>query len=276
VLERFTRRAPTDWIGTTENGLPGGNAHCKTIFNPRKVAASGVHCPIYFEGCHSLNEHGGFASWCNNPPTVDKIAINHYVVKSHEEHRIKTARGVASVIIANGYGDEHFKIFDHNEEFDDGILKYRDTRAKNFRLPDKSHADERFLNALMKNLSPTLLPTTPPQFYAGKLETFLTCRAVAAQLKTRLEDDTPAKFFEETSLVAILRTIASGGMSFADARLLIRELPKLLSLSYPAVKDLRAAATQIVAQLMNIMHLNSRWQDYAELDYINDLIKIGG
>ena len=37
----------------------------------------------------------------------------------------------------------------------------------------------------IKNLSPTLFPNTPPQFYAGKLEMFLTCRAVAAYLKNR-------------------------------------------------------------------------------------------
>ena len=94
----------------------------------------------------------------------------------------------------------------------------------------------------MINLSPTLLPTTLPEFYAGKIETFLTCRAVAAYLQTKLPNDVPLKFFEEASLKATLRTLASGSLTFADARLLIRELPKLLRLPYPVVNDLRNAA----------------------------------
>ena len=126
----------------------------------------------------------------------------------------------------------------------------------------------------MKNLAPTLLPNTPPQFYSGKLETFLTCRAVAAYLKTRLTDDAPAKFFEKASLVGILRSLI--GMSFADARLFVRELPNLLNLPYPETKDLRNAAAQIVPQMMNTMRINSMWREFVETDYINDLLKIGG
>lgn len=74
------------------------------------------------------------------------------------------------------------------------------------------------------------------------------------------------KFLEEASLVAILKSIA--GMSLADARLLIRELPELLTLPYPVVKDLRGACLQIIPQMMNVMHLSGRWGDYFELDYI--------
>ena len=166
-----------------------------------------------------------------------------------------------------------FKVGDRNDEFDDGILTYRDERAKNFKLPDKSHANERLLNALMKNLSPTLLPNTPPNFYAGKMENFLTCRAVADYLKTKLPDDALAKFFEEAALKAILKSFT--GMSFADARLFLRELPNLLNLPYSAVKDIREAARNIIPQLMNVMHLNGMWRDFVELDYINDLVKLG-
>ncbi len=162
---------------------------------------------------------------------------------------------------------------DRNDEFDDGILRYRAERAKTFQPPDKSRADERLFTALATNLSPTLVPTTPPQFYAGKMETFLTCRAVAAYLKTRLTDDAPAKFFEEASLVAILRTIASGGMSLADARLLIRELPDLLPLPYPVVNDLRGACLQIIPQMMNVMRVNWMWKDFTDLDYLQRLLK---
>ena len=118
------------------------------------------------------------------------------------------------------------------------------------------------------------MPNTPPEFYSGKLETFLTCRAVAAYLKTKLTDDTPAKFFEKASLVGILRSLI--GMSFADARLFVRELPNLLNLPYPEAKDLHTAAAHIVPQMMNTMRINSMWREFVETDYINDLLKIGG
>ncbi len=134
-----------------------------------------------------------------------------------------------------------------------------------------AHVNERLFNALASNLSPTLIPTTPPQFYAGKMETFLTCRAVAAYLKTKLNDDTPAKFFEEASLKAILR--AFNGMTFTDARLLLRELPNFLGLPYPVVKDLRNACLQLIPQMMNVMHLNGMWKDYVEFDYLQNLLK---
>ena len=160
---------------------------------------------------------------------------------------------------------------DCNDVFDDGILRYRDERAKTFRLPDKSRAAERLLSALVQNLSPTLLPTTPQKFYTGKMETFLTCRAVAAYLKKNFADESSAKFFEEAALKAILNSIKK--MSLTDAQLLLRELPNLLTLPYPAVKELHAAALQIVLQLMNVMHMNLRWRNYNELNYILRLLQ---
>ena len=130
----------------------------------------------------------------------------------------------------NIYNMSFFEIRDRNDEFDDGILKYRDERAKNFKLPDKSGATKRLLDALMKNLSPMILPKTPPSFYKGKLETFLTCRAVAEYLKQPT--------YEEAALKAILKSLQTR-YSFADAGLLAGELPDLLKLPYPVVEELR-------------------------------------
>ncbi|MBE8954360.1 MAG: glycosyltransferase family 92 protein [Quinella sp. 2Q5] len=269
VLERFTRRAPSDWA---PDGL--GNAHVKTISNPRKVNFIGnPHFANYFEGLYSVNERGGIVQGpFNQPVAAEKIVINHYFSKSREEFSLKQNRGRASVVMGNRYVDELFDVYNRNEEFDDGILHYRDERAKNFLPPDKSHAAEKLLNALMANLSPTLLPSTPPEFFAGKMETFLTCRAVAAYLRTQLPDDSPAKFFEEVALKAMLRSF--DGMSFADARLFLRELPTLLMLPYPVVADIRRAAFHIIPLLMNTFRINIMWRDYAELDYIRDLLKL--
>ena len=273
-MERFTRRAPTDWTSPLGKDFLGGNAHVKTIANPRIIHfIYSAHYPVYFESRYSINENGGVATWCNIPPTAEKIVTNHYNTKSQEEYKIKHNRGRADILDKDIYYlEEEFKNFDRNEIFDDGILKYRNKRAKNFRLPDNSHADERLFDALAKNLSPTLLPNTPQEFYAGKMETFLTCRAVSAYLQKKLTDATPAKFFEEAALVAILKSLKS--MTFADARLLLSELPELLTLPYPVVDDLRKACIQFIPLMMNVMRLNNSWLNYVELDYIQRLLKI--
>ncbi|MBR4641880.1 MAG: glycosyltransferase family 92 protein [Selenomonadaceae bacterium] len=268
VLERFTRRAPKDYT-------PAGgetNSLIKTVTNPRKINFFGSpHFSNYFEGCYSVNENGKLVTGGYSAPvTAEKIVVNHYYTKSYEEYAKKVNRGRSDILQPRELKD--FEHDDRNEEFDDDILKYRDAQAKTYQPPDMAHADEKLFNALAKNLSPTLMPTTPPQFYAGKTETFLTCRAIAAYLKTKLTDDTPAKFFEEVSLNAILKSL--GGMNFADARLLIRELPNLLSLPYPAVKDLRGAALNFIPQMMNVTRRNIMWKDYVELDYLQDLLKL--
>ena len=266
VLERFTRRAPKDWEG---------NARVSTIANPRKINyLVNPHFPIYFEGFYSVNEKGGVVQGPSNEPVTDeKMAMNHYHTKSREEYKVKKIRGIGDRLSGDDYSEEQFNSYDRNEEFDDGILKYREARVKTYQPPDKSHANERLLTALMKNLLPTLKPT-PQDFYAGKMETFLTCRAVSSYLKTKLTDDAPAKFFEEASINAILKSMSS--MTFADARLLIRELPNLLSLPYPVVNDLRVAVLNIIPQIKNIMRLNYMYKNFMDLDYLQDLLKLGG
>ena len=282
VLERFTRRAPKNWniILNAEKVRSQSNIHLKVITNPRRVDyISDPHFVYYFANHYSILENGTKLPLKNLPPSinlnvcVEKIAVNHYQTKSKEEFLNKMKRGYPDHPdhLVSWLNLEWFDIHDRNEEFDDGILKYRDERKKNYRPPDKSHANERLFSALAKNLSPTLLPDTPPQFYADKMETFLTCRAVASYLKTKLTDDAPAKFFEEASLKAILKSL--NAMTFADARLLIRELPNLLTLPYPVVKDLKNFSLQIIPQLMNVMRMNSMWKDYVELDYIQDLLR---
>ena len=80
VLERFTQRALSDWA---PDGL--GNAHVKTISNPRKVNFIGnPHHQMYFEGLYSVNERGGIVQGpFNQPVAADKIVINHYHTKSN-------------------------------------------------------------------------------------------------------------------------------------------------------------------------------------------------
>ena len=118
VIDRFTNRAKKV------------DRHIKTIANPRKINFFvNPHYAIYFIGCYSLNENAKvFSGPFNDERTAEKICINHYHFKSREEYSIKVNRGSA-----DGTRGKDYRFFesvdkDSNDEFDDGILKYRDAR----------------------------------------------------------------------------------------------------------------------------------------------------
>ena len=82
------------------------------------------------------------------------------------------------------------------------------------------------------------------------------------------------KMHEEAALAAILNSLDD--LSLVDAQMLIRELPKLLKLPYPAVKYLREVAAQIVRQLGDFARTSRTWRYYVEPDYLTDILKLGG
>ena len=249
VLERFTRRAPVDWVvPIPKRDIPGGNAQIKTVANPRKVAFfTSAHFPIYFEGNYSINEVGGFVpNYCNEP-------LNHYNTKSREEFFIKLNKGRADKA-TNYFTADWFDMYDRNEVFDDGILKYRAARADKFSLEDEPSRRARLKNALIKNLSTE----------SFLLETALTCRTVSNYLGE--------KFLEEASLGAVYESL--DGMKLPDVRLLLSELPNLLSLPYPAVKDLREASIQIISQTQNFIRKKEFWKDYSDLEHLRRLLEV--
>lgn len=259
VLERFTRRAPSDWA---PEGL--GNAHVKTISNPRLInLIHNPHCAQYFMNRYSINENGkpilGIKIHAfNNPVTVDKLAINHYYTKSHEEVLKKMRRGRCDHP-TNTYNMEFFEHYDRNEIFDDGILKYRAARAENFAL-------ESFDDKVIREIN-TLTATLPT---VDDMETALTCRALSSYLCKQLGDDW--RVCEEVAINAALKTLSD--CTFAEAQMFIRDLPELLSLPYPVVKEVRLAVQNIIPQFMNALKLNLRWHDYAEMSFILDMLKI--
>ena len=264
VLERFTRRAPFDWVvPIPHRTIPGGNAQVKTIANPRKIYLfSSGHFPVYFEGNYSVNEIGGVVpSYCNEPVTANKIVVNHYNVKSREEHLQKIIKGrpdkggIAKELAdkgANCIDSSWFEMYDRNEIFDDSILKYRAAREEKIYLEDEPHRRARLKDAVIENLFAENF----------SLETALTCRAAANYLQEN--------FLEEASLGAILESL--DGMNLADVRLLISELPNLLILPYPAVKDLRELSIQIISQTMNFMRENEFWKDFSDLDHLRRIL----
>ena len=268
VLERFTRRAPIDWVvPIPKRTIPGGNTQVKTISNPRRIALfTSPHFPIYFEGNYSVNERGKHVdNYCNNPVTADKIVINHYNVKSYEEHNQKVVKGRADKN-SNYLDYSWFDIYDRNEIFDDSILTYQTARAENFLLESDEHKLNRVIDALTKNLS---------QFASGtaknSLETALTCRALSTHLRQKFPTDERFKIFEEVSLAAVLNSI--DGLKFSDVRLFISELPELLTLPYPVIDEMRGVAIQVISQLMDFMREKELWKDFVDLNYIQRLVK---
>ena len=265
VLERFTSRADVDWVvpipGRT---ISGGNTQIKTIADPRKIKLfTSAHFPIYFEGNYSINEIGGrVESYCNEPVTAEKIALNHYNVKSREEHNKKISKGRVSKK-SDYLNSSWFDMYDRNEIFDDGILKYRAARAENFSFASDTERFNRVIESLIKSLS---------QFADGKisdLETALTCRALSHYLLEKYPDDR-FKIFEEASLAAILNSL--DGLKISEVRLLISELPNLLKLPYPIVVELKNAVLQIISQLMDFMRKRELWKEFSDLDYLRRIL----
>ena len=278
VLERFTRRAPVDWVvPIPHRDIPGGNTQIKTVVNPRKVYTFfNGHNPLYFGVNYAVNENGGRVdSYYNEPVTAEKIAVNHYNVKSREEHLAKVARGRADKggltedtadKGENCINSSWFDMYDRNEVFDDGILRYRAARAENFSLPNETQRLARVDDALTQILSDAA---------NGKifsLETALTCRAAASLLREKFPHDERFTVYEEASLAVVLNSL--DGLKLDDVQLLISELPELLKLPYPAVNELRVACLQIISRTMDFMRVNAFWKDFVDMDNLRRLLEV--
>ena len=271
VLDRFTKRAKNV------------DQHIKTIANPRKIDFFlNPHYAMYFTGCYSVNENGKFfAGPFNEEKTAEKICINHHCLKTREEYALKVDRGSA-----DGTKGKDYKFFENtdknfNDEFDDAIINYRDQRIYSM-IPQgggietlfarKQPNFPRLFNALAQNLVTTTVAGTPQNFYAGKVDNFLTCLSLSSYLRGKLFDDDGAKIFEELSLNALYKALR---FSFAidDALLLISELPRILEFNYPAVKKIRDACIEVIPQLMTSVRMYNQWQKFTDLEYTLKLLK---
>ena len=276
VTERFVYRAPSDFVSMI-----------KDIVNPRRINYfENPHYMLHYDGFYTINEDGVIVNGGNNKPSTDKkIVINHYVTKSYEEYMNKNKRG--DVVYTNGkYEDKYFNNLESASTiFDDEILKYRDSRQKALPSqggdPIKTFAEmkrinyAKLYNALIVNLAPVIPQNVPINFYEGKMETFLICRVMSSYLKEKIFDDKTANFFEEVSLNALHKTLMAR-LQIADVKLLLSELPNILPLNYPVVKDIRNACINLISQIMRMMrtnvpgHMPLLWREYAWfIEYLN-------
>ena len=276
VLERFTRRAPTDFAPPLPylNGLPGGNAHVSTIANPRYIKYfDDPHHAKYFFGKYAINSNGKIVyGSLSFPINIEKIAMYHYHTKSKEEYEKKVRRGNADYV-DNRYDIKNFENRDRNEVFDDSILKYREARLKmgGGTLGRQINYQQLYI-ALLQNLSQTFVQNVPLQFYQGKMETFLTCRKLTEYLREKILDKNASNFFEEAALNAIYKILMTNA-SITDVNILFSELPAILRLNYPVVDEIRKVCINIVPQLMNLYRMNNLWRDFNEMYYFGEMLK---
>ena len=277
VLNRFTRRAPSDWFEPVERDkLPVGNIHIKTIANPRFIRyIVNPHYAYYFGGKFAVNSNGERVThWGNTPILVDKIVVNHYFTKSKEEFRKKLERGRTGVDAQN-FADNtvNWEVFDknnRNDEFDDGILTYRDQREENFSLPKKP-APQDYFKMLEEILLPANREDTPAEYFEDKLETFLTCRMLAGVLRRSLPNDNRGRLMEEAALRAIARTHFTK-LTYADIMMMINALPVLLRLNNPLVEGIRQNCISFLQQIMTDYRRASRWELFVETGNYLDLL----
>ena len=275
VLERFTRRANDDWKDSS--GI-GGNLYRKTIENPRLIKYRiNPHFSLYFLGKAAINPNGEYLTWAyySKPILTDKIVINHYYTKSREEYeKKKLPRGSCCMDVDY---KSIFDNFDRNEVFDDGILKYRDTCEKNFSFENDFDRIQRVEKALFETLTQAPL-SAPPKFFNDKLETFLTCRAVAEKLGTRIADLSA----EEFALAWIYTTwTKSDVISFAEAQQLLRALPEILERPFPICKRIKELAQNEILPFLceslksgNVISGFEDWMLRADLIYIQKLLRL--
>ena len=262
VLERFTRRAPSDWIISKKYNSNLGNIYIKSVVNPRLVDHFvSPHYAFYFGGWKSINTDGKETYQAGNHPIcADKIVINHYFTKSKEEYMTKKMPKGSIAVKENYYVMEIFYQYDRNEVFDDDILKYRIARAEIFSLKNDAERISRVKNALVEVLIST------DENFVGKLETFLTCRAVAAKLGD--------KAAEEYSLMQIHRLLSvADTMDYADLQLLISVLPDILPRPFKIVKGVVKIFTLKFLPVLIAMSKDAmNWNDVKFLNYLRRLL----
>ena len=275
VMERFMYRTPDNFV-IGDNVM---NSHVKTIANPRCIDLIFIpHFAVYLEGKFAINSNGDFVphSFDNSIPD-DKIIINHYYTKSEEEYTVKVNRGRADATDINHRLEDFHATDIASTIFDDSILKYRHARSRALQsengrvflaIDPLDKINSRLTNALLQNVMPAFVAGTSREFFGGKLDTFLTCRAVSHSLADNWLDKKLAECLEELSLRCVYYALASDNLQPWQFMLLLKELPKLLKLEYESLKDIKIACRNLLPQMLDYFRLKTDWHNYEKMKYI--------
>ena len=273
VLERFTRRAPSDWVLVLSEENMTGNVTIKSIVNPRRVDCWwSPHYANYFRDFYSVNSEGvKTRNIAGYPVAADKIVLNHYYTKSKEEFEKKKLPKGSLCFVDNPYVMENFYQHDRNEVFDDGILHYRAARADYFALENDSDRLRRVEKALIETLMQCSPFDAPAEFFVGKLETFLTCRALAEKLGTKIGN----RSAEEYALVWIYQMLTKDGvLTYAELQLFIDSLPEILSRPFPLTKKiLQTFSSRVLPAMIDATKNFQTWKAHKNLNLLQRLIE---
>ena len=264
VLERFTRRAARDAVFIDANGKRAG--HVKIVVNPRFIRfMNSPHSAYYFSGKFDANSNGELIpGFYNDPVLDDRIVVNHYCVKSREEFKIKNARGRSDT--RNKWPMEYFNDYDRNEVFDNSILKYRAAREKIFSFESDNARINRVINALFQTLTQSLSEVS----FVGKLETFLTCQAVAEKLQIKIGEH----LAEEIALTLIYRTLREL-KTRTEVEMFLKTLPKILSRPFPICKQIyNFVQSTVLPRLCNTLKKDLDYEKRSNWLYIQQLLNL--
>ncbi|MBQ4404961.1 MAG: glycosyltransferase family 92 protein, partial [Selenomonadaceae bacterium] len=264
VLERFTRRNSNsiNAIFFDEKGNRSGTAHVKTIANPRFIKSMhSPHIATYFDKKFAVNSNGELMqTFYNYPVLYDKIVVNHYCIKSREEFLLKQNKSRAD----NGkYRNlDYFSTNDRNEVFDDGILKYRVERAKNFSFESDEQRISRVINSLVKVMTSDEL----------SLEAALTCRAVAEKFNVKILNNSA----EEIALARIYQILNTDNiLTYADLQLFTEVLPEIISRPFPLAKKFPSVfSTRILPAMLDKEKNSLAWSEYRNLQTLQRLLDL--
>lgn len=123
ITENFIKRG---------NNNHYGNAHIKTICNPRLVSYYlSSHYAIYKLGAYSVDETGckKLYVWFNDNPQYKNLRINHYFTKSKEQYIQKKSRGLGDRL--GEYDMSKFHQYDLNDVDDFVMKQYIEVLEKN-------------------------------------------------------------------------------------------------------------------------------------------------
>ena len=273
VLERFTRRAKSDWVLVFSEENMTGNVTIKSIVNPRRVDCWwSPHYANYFRDFYSINSEGvKTRNVAGYPVVADKIVLNHYYTKSKEEYEKKKLPKGSLCFVDNPYVMEGFYNHDRNEVFDDGILKYRAARADYFSIESDADKISRVEKALIETLTKRSPLDAPTEFFVGKLETFLTCRALAEFLGTKIGN----KSAEEYALVWIYQTLNKDGvLTYTELQLFIDSLPEILSRHFPLAKKIvQTFSARVLPAMIDATKNFQTWKVYKNLNLLRRLLE---
>lgn len=128
---------------------------------------------------------------------------------------------------------------------------------------------EKFLINTLTQCSPF---EAPPEFFVGKLETFLMCRALAELLGTKIG----SRSAEEFALVWIYKTFDQGGiLNHSEVQLFMNALPEILARPFPMCrKILQRTLDRVIPTLLEFLKIKFHYGAFTEIQYIRQLLKL--